>query len=93
MKPVGYPEGSVFEQNYRAIRPFQAYTSHYNGARFIPLTSIGAGEDGTTGIQEWRVESGEWRDNTWFSLDGRRQDAKPTTKGVYINNGKKVVIK
>ena len=88
-----YPEGSVFEQNYRAIRPFQAYTSHYNGARFIPLTSIGAGEDGTTEIQEWRVESGEWRDNTWFSLDGRRQDAKPTTKGVYINNGKKVVIK
>ena len=88
-----YPEGSVFEQNYRAIRPFQAYTSHYNGARFIPLTSIGAGEDGTTGIQEWRVESGEWRENTWFSLDGRRQDAKPTTKGVYINNGKKVVIK
>ena len=88
-----YPEGSVFEQNYRAIRPFQAYTSHYNDARFIPLTSIGAGEDGTTEIQEWRVESGEWRDNTWFSLDGRRQDAKPTTKGVYINNGKKVVIK
>ena len=88
-----YPEGSVFEQNYRAIRPFQAYTIHSSGARFIPLTSIGAGEDGTTGIQEWRVESGEWRENTWFSLDGRRQDAKPTTKGVYINNGKKVVIK
>ena len=25
----------------------------------------------------------------WFTLDGRRLEAKPTTKGIYINNGKK----
>ena len=29
----------------------------------------------------------------WFTLDGRRLQAKPTAPGIYINNGKKVVIK
>ena len=29
----------------------------------------------------------------WYSLDGRRLNGKPTTKGVYVRNGKKVVIK
>jgi len=29
----------------------------------------------------------------WFALDGRRLNGKPTTKGMYINNGRKVVIK
>ena len=30
---------------------------------------------------------------TWFTLDGRKLSGKPTQKGVYINKGKKVVIK
>ena len=29
----------------------------------------------------------------WFSLDGRRLSTAPASKGVYIHNGKKVVIK
>ena len=29
----------------------------------------------------------------WFTLDGRKLSCKPTVKGIYINNGKKVVIK
>ena len=28
----------------------------------------------------------------WCSLDGRRLNGKPTQKGIYINNGKKVVV-
>ena len=30
---------------------------------------------------------------TWYTLDGKRLNAKPNTKGIYVNNGKKVVIK
>lgn len=30
---------------------------------------------------------------TWFTLDGQRLNGKPTAKGLYINNGRKVVIK
>ena len=29
----------------------------------------------------------------WYTLDGRKLDGKPTRKGLYINNGKKVVVK
>ena len=31
--------------------------------------------------------------DTWYSLDGRRLSGKPTKKGLYIHNGKKVTIK
>lgn len=29
----------------------------------------------------------------WYDLNGRKLGAKPTAKGIYINNGKKVVVK
>jgi hypothetical protein len=32
-------------------------------------------------------------DNSWYDLNGRKLDKKPTRKGVYIQNGRKVVIK
>jgi hypothetical protein len=31
--------------------------------------------------------------NKWYSLDGRRLDGRPTAKGIYIVNGKKVIVK
>ena len=89
-----YPEGSVFEQNYRDIRPFQAYTTHTAGTRgIITLESLG-GNDNTTGIEEIRMNS-ELRDSKgpWYSLDGRRLDAEPTKKGIYVKDGRKIVIK
>jgi autotransporter-associated beta strand protein len=32
-------------------------------------------------------------DGAWFTLDGRRLQDKPTQKGLYIRNGKKVIVK
>ncbi len=29
----------------------------------------------------------------WYTLDGCRLNGKPTTSGIYVNNGRKVVIK
>lgn len=56
----------------------------------IPLfRGIGGDEDGTTSIRE--VKSGEVRGEEWYTLQGQRV-AKPG-KGLYIRNGKKVVIK
>jgi hypothetical protein len=31
--------------------------------------------------------------DAWFSLDGRKLSGKPTRSGVYVNNGRKVVLK
>ena len=47
----------------------------------------------TTGIEDvrWKMEDG--RDNKWYTLDGRRLSGKPTKKGLYINNGRKIVVR
>jgi hypothetical protein len=52
--------------------------------------------DGTSGIRE--VKSGEVKgeklaSGEWFDLQGRRLNAKPNKSGLYILNGRKVVIK
>jgi len=39
------------------------------------------------------MKNEEFATARWFTLDGRRLQGQPTQKGVYINNGKKVVIK
>lgn len=81
--------------NYRGnwINPFRAY---------IPKSSLTAGakngfslvfpEDGTTGIARL-TNSDTAEDGTWYTLSGMRLTAKPTAKGIYVNGGKKVVIK
>ena len=30
---------------------------------------------------------------SWYTLDGRKLDSKPKAKGIYVNNGRKIVIK
>ena len=50
-------------------------------------------DDETTEITT--VQSSEFKvqSDSWYTIDGRRLNNKPTQKGVYIVNGKKVVIK
>jgi hypothetical protein len=38
------------------------------------------------------VVQGSWA-HVWYTVDGRRVGGKPPQKGLYIINGKKVVIK
>ena len=88
------PEGSVFEVNYRDIRPFEAYTMHEgNGPapQFIPVAGFIAGE--ATGIEDVRSLMSDGSGETWYDLNGRKLLQKPIKKGVYLNNGLKVVIK
>ena len=50
--------------------------------------------DDTTGLsEELRVKSEEFATATWYTLEGRKLQGVPTKKGVYIMNGKKVVVK
>ena len=47
--------------------------------------------EGTTGIKPLSISpEGE---STWYSIDGRKLQGKPTTKGLYIHNGRKEVVK
>ncbi len=54
--------------------------------------TIGVGGD-TTGMEELKNEKIEELNSEWYDLQGRKLGSKPTRKGLYINNGKKIVIK
>ena len=54
--------------------------------------TIGVGGD-TTGMEELKNEKIEELNSEWYDLQGRKLGIKPTRKGLYINNGKKIVIK
>ena len=54
----------------------------------VSLKSL-EGDGETTGISRVAVESGN---DVWYNLSGQRISA-PTKKGLYIKNGKKIVVK
>ena len=89
----GYPEGSVFEANYREIRPFEAYTVHEGNSpapQFMPIIDFNGS---MTGIDALLVNSEEVDSEKWYDLNGRKLQKKPTQKGVYLLNGRKVVMR
>lgn len=49
--------------------------------------------DDTTDISATLNDKGQMINDKWYDLSGRRLNGKPTAKGVYINNGKKYVVK
>ena len=73
-----------------SLKPFRAYAEIVNpaGARIIieegdgTLTAIDA-------VEFNNMINGEG----WYTIDGKKLNDAPTRKGVYINNGQKVVIK
>ena len=96
-----YREGSVFVRNLRQVRPFEAYcTNATGGPHLIPIKS-----DMLTGIGEV-MRDGEnekmrnEKTSAVYDLSGRRISVSAATsvrsvlpKGIYIVNGKKVMIK
>ena len=69
------------------VKPFQAYLK-LNGDQ---ADSIGVTGGTTTGISNVMVTSAD--NDEWQSMSGLRLQKKPSAKGVYINKGKKVVVK
>ena len=86
-----------------SIKPMRAYLKRttVSGTRTMTrgvddslpstMTVVLKGSSGNTteiGTISLDDEAGEW-----YSLDGRKLSGKPTKKGLYINGGKKIVIK
>ena len=53
--------------------------------------SIDFGDGSTTGIVDLDREA--TTNSGWYTVDGKKLDKQPTRKGVYIQNGRAVVIK
>ena len=90
-----YPTASDFTVNafrgYFQLKQSLTVGEAANGVRAFVLNF---GDDETTGIISV-YDSGFTVNGSdaWYSLDGRRLYGKPTQRGIYINNGRKVVIK
>ncbi len=82
-----WPKSSASIGAFRAY--FQLTDPNVNASAIV--LNFGDGE--TTGIGS--IDNGELKidNDDWYSLDGRRLSGKPTAHGIYINNGKKIVIK
>lgn len=65
-----------------------------NGSNVALARSLTMVFDDATGIKSVQGERFTVNgSDAWFTLDGRRLQGKPTKSGVYVNNGKKIVIK
>lgn len=74
------PEGSVY-----LTKPEQQRTRGFYSL---------SGEDDTTAIYSASLnDNGGMINEKWYDLQGRRYDTQPTRKGIYINNGKKLIIR
>ena len=78
------------------MNEFVKATGDIPGSRcYLDLSSVNPSRgmygigDGTTSIRELRMEN-EGRDE-WYDLQGRRIE-QPTKAGLYIKNGKKVIV-
>ena len=83
------------------IGAFRAYFQLNGITAGAPATGIRSfvlnfGDD-TNGITEAEANSSFFTHHSslsgWFTLDGRRLSGKPTAKGLYLHNGRKVMVK
>ncbi len=88
-----YPKEEVDVYSFRAY--FQLAEGIYagnpaNGEQGLNMLILNFDGQQSTGIVEAEKSSSS---SEWFTIDGRKLVGKPTQKGVYINNGRSVVIK
>ena len=45
-----------------------------------------------TGLNQVTSDKSQVQSNEWYTIDGRKLNGMPMKKGVYIQNGKKVMV-
>ena len=85
---------STVDRQIRSCRAYFSvpYIKNNAGAKARAFALSFDGEE-TTGILEVSANSNEVKDDIWYSLDGVRLNGKPTQRGMYINKGKKILVK
>ena len=95
-----WPNGSNAEptDDYYHLGAYHAYfhigdASNPNPAPVRAFVLNFGDGDHETGIINVSADLKNIKADGWYSLDGRKLNGKPTQRGIYINNGRKVVIK
>lgn len=88
-----------YPNDIMTINSFRAYFLLKGIVAGDPIAGVRAftmnfGDENTTGMEKTQSSmSNIQHHEAWYDLRGRKLHGKPTTKGVYINNGSKVMIK
>jgi uncharacterized repeat protein (TIGR02543 family) len=79
----------VWVKTALAVGQYKAWLEVPTGTQSAPILTLVFGN--TTGIES--IDNSELTIDGWYDLNGRKLQNKPTKKGVYIMNGRKVVVK
>ena len=76
-----------------AYLKFVTVQQQQNAPQYINIVMGGDLGEGTTGVD--LIDNGKLiiDNDGWYDLNGRRLQGKPSQKGIYIKNGRKVVVK
>ena len=87
--------GTITAGKYYLKNPnYQTAASPSTSADPAPARSLAIVKGETTGvIQLTNDEAVEGFNDVWYTIDGQKLDKKPTRKGIYIQNGKKLIVK
>ena len=80
----------AIEENDSKVPACKAVLKKPDGMNLARVLNIDLGE-AVTGIAT--TDYTDSTDSVWYDLNGRKLDSKPTKKGLYIKNGRKVVVK
>ena len=79
----------VFVKNAIEVGPNKAWLSVNTGVPSARITLVF--DDETTKIANTNITN--ITNGNWYDLNGRKLNGMPTKKGIYMNNGRKVVVK
>ncbi len=93
-----YPQPDLTDASnpiYPSINAFRAYfdlTDPSDPSNPVKGFVLNFGDDNANGIENVQCSMFNVQSEAWYDLDGRRLSGKPTQRGIYIHNGKKVSI-
>ena len=68
-----------------------ALYNHSTGQPYAAFYELKNFNGGSAGMQS--VRSADNKDNVWYTLDGRKLNGMPQTKGIYIKNNQKIIVR
>jgi len=98
-KGFWYGSSLYTEENPVELRALRAYIDYTeNTVTSAPKIIIDEPDGTLTTIDAATFNTGEFstkasQDNAWYTLTGIRLNEEPTTKGIYIHKGRKVIIR
>ena len=75
------------------LKALRAYITAKEGVTAAPNIFVEEPDGSTTAIQAISADGVAVPAQGWYTINGMKLEGMPTEKGVYINNGKKVVLK